>query len=484
MKVLLLAAEFSPLAKVGGLGDVVGELPHALKSLGVDIRVCLPLHQNIDRNNLDLGDGEQVRVPHRLGDQVATIYRVNFEGLDLFLIDGNPIAQLEGIYSDSISDGHKFTFFSLAALRSAEANGWKPDILHAHDWHTSPAVVWLNQNREGDPFWEGTASLLTIHNLPYMGAGAEGALDLYGLEPIRDPRLPDWAHRQPLPMGLATADWINTVSSTYANEIQTPTFGHGLEGLIAGRSDRLSGILNGIDRNRWNPSTDSALQVRFNRKTLAERAEGGSRLRDSFGLSTDTRIPVISIISRLDYQKGIDLALEALSKLPSGPWQALILGTGDPALEEMATRFADSNPDRVRSFIRFDAQLARQIYAGADMILIPSRYEPCGLTQMIAMRYGCVPIVAATGGLKDTVIDYREDPSGTGFVFAQGDQVDFLSTIQDALAVFGDRRRWRGIQRRCMTMDFSWRRSARAYYRLYDRAQKARAEELEAPSLD
>lgn len=484
MRVLLLAAEFAPLAKVGGLGDVVGELPFALKSLGVDIRVYLPFHQSIDRSQLDLSEEDQVRVPNRSSDQAATIYRMNFESRDLFLIDGDPITKVEGIYSDPISDGHKFTFFSLAALRSAEATGWKPDVLHAHDWHTSPAVVWLEQNREGDPFWRATASLLTVHNLPYMGAGAEDALDYYGLEPVHDYRLPDWAQHQPLPMGLATADWVTTVSPTYAKEIHAPAYGHGLEGLITGRSDRVTGVLNGIDLTRWNPNTDKTLQVNFNRKTLVERLKGGTWLRESIGLSSDLRIPLISIISRLDYQKGIDLALEALSGLGSQSWQAVILGTGDPVLERMAAEFAESNPDRVRCFIRFDSQFARQIYAGADMILIPSRYEPCGLTQMIAMRYGCVPIVATTGGLKDTVIDYREDMKGTGFVFGYDDELDFLLTIQDALAVFGDRRRWRGIQKRGMAMDFSWGKSAQRYIQLYEQAQRARAGELKASSLD
>jgi starch synthase len=483
MRVLLLAAEFAPLAKVGGLGDVVGELPYALKSLGVEIRVYLPFHRHIDRSQLDLGEGDKVKVFNRSSEETATIYPLNFEGLDLTLVDGNPIASVEGIYSDPPSDGYKFTFFSLAALRSASAQGWKPDILHAQDWHTSPAVIWLKQNRDRDPFWQRTASLLTVHNLPYMGAGAEDALEHYGLDPILDHRLPEWAQRQPLPMGLATADWINAVSPSYADEIHTPDFGHGLEGLITGRSDRVTGILNGIDLTRWNPNIDQALSVHFDRDTLVERSKGELWLRDRLGFSTDKRVPLIAIISRLDYQKGIDLALKALANLKGEPWQAVILGTGDPELEGMAIDFAEGHSKRARSIIRFDAQLARQIYAGADIILIPSRYEPCGLTQMIAMRYGCVPIVAATGGLRDTVTDYRGDSRGTGFVFVLGDEINFLTTLKDAIAVFQDKRRWRGIQRRGMAMDFSWTRSAKKYFQLYERAQLTRTDELGIPSL-
>jgi starch synthase len=474
MRVLLLAAELAPLAKVGGLGDVVGELPHALKSLGVDIRVYIPFHKTINRSLLSYREMDEILVPHPSGSEVAKIYRSIIDGFEVYLIDGAPIAAVNGIYTDPVVDGYKFTFFSLAALEASRSADWKPDILHAHDWHTCAAVIWLKGNRDRDNFWKDTASLLTVHNLPYMGAGGEAALAFYGLEPIEDLRLPDWAQHTPLPMGLATADWINAVSPTYSQEIQTPTFGHGLESLITDRSDRVVGILNGIDLSRWDPKTDKVLADNYNRENLKPRGTVRASLLDTLGLSTDPEIPILTIITRLEHQKGADLAIGALSQLVEESWQFVLLGTGDPALEEMAKDFEIAHPDRVRSVIRFDAQLARTIYAGADMILIPSRYEPCGLTQMIAMRYGCVPIVAATGGLKDTVSDYDKNPNGTGFVYSPNTTDELAKAVLRAFSAFKEKRRWRGLRLRGMAKDFSWQSSAQRYLDIYNRAHHER----------
>lgn len=470
MKVLLLAAELSPLAKVGGLGDVVGELPQALSSLGVQLRVYIPFHKNIDRDSINYYEIDEVPVPHQDGTQLAKVYLARIGEIDVYLIDGGPIASVEGIYSDPGADGYKFAFFCLAALASTKSANWKPEILHAHDWHASPAIVWLHRNREVDPFWVQTASLLTVHNLPYMGAGAGEGLASYGIGPVQDPRLPDWAHHIPLPMGLATADWINTVSPTYAQEVQTPAFGHGLENLIIDKKDRLVGILNGIDPSRWDPETDDVIPENYSRDNLKERAIGRSVLANNLGLDVKSNTPLIAMITRLAHQKGADLAIKALSELMDEPWQFLLLGNGDPPLEQMAEEFETENPDRVRSVIKFDPKLSLQIYAGADMILIPSRYEPCGLTQMIAMRFGCVPLVAATGGLKDTVSDYREDPKGTGFIFELDEGAGIKTAIREAISAFQDKRRWRGLQLRGMAMDFSWDRSAREYIELYEKA--------------
>jgi starch synthase len=474
MRVLFLAAELAPIAKVGGLADVVGELPRALKSLGVDLRVYIPFHQTIDRSNISYREIDEFLVSHQSGSEVAKIYLSIIDGVEVYLIDGDPIVAANGIYTDPAADGYKFTFFSLAALEASRSAEWKPDILHAHDWHTCAAVIWLNRNRNEDAFWEDTVSLLTVHNLPYMGAGGEGALSFYGLEPMEDKPLPEWAQHTPLPMGLATADWINAVSPTYSREIQTPTFGHGLESLISDRSNHVKGIINGIDLARWDPQTDIAFTNNFNRDNLKPRENVKASLLEEMELATDPKIPLLAIITRLEHQKGADLAISALSQLIEETWQLVILGTGDPALEEMAKEFESTYPDRIRSFVRFDAQLARNIYGGADMILIPSRYEPCGLTQMIAMRYGCVPIVAATGGLKDTVTDYRRDPKGTGFLFELEDGEEHVDAIRDALSVFRDKRRWRGLQRRGMAMDFSWLKSARRYLQLYEIASEER----------
>jgi starch synthase len=474
MKVLLLAAELSPLAKVGGLGDVVGELPQALNTLGVQLRVYIPFHSSISRELINYRMVDELPIPQHAGDQIAKIYLTKIGNIDVYLIDGEPIASVDGIYSDPGPDGYKYTFFCMAAMASAKSAKWRPDILHAHDWHASPAVVWLYRNRDFDPFWNQTASLLTVHNLPYMGAGAGEGLASYGIDPVPDTRLPDWAQFMPLPMGLATTDWINAVSPTYAQEIQSPAFGHGLEDLIVDRQDHVVGIVNGIDLSRWDPGTDDVIPVNFNRDTLKERAIGRSLLLEQFGLDPSEKVPLIAMITRLVYQKGADLAIQAMSEILEEPWQFLLLGTGDPALEQMWEMFETSNPDRVRSVIKFEPELSRQIYASADVILIPSRYEPCGLTQMIAMRYGCVPVVAATGGLKDTVSDYRVDPRGTGFVFDMNEGVGIKTAVKDAISIFQDKRRWRGLQLRGMARDYSWDSSAREYLELYERAHQER----------
>jgi starch synthase len=270
----------------------------------------------------------------------------------------------------------------------------------------------------------------------------------------------------PLAMGLAAADWISTVSPTYAQEIQTPEYGYGLEGLISSRAGRLTGILNGIDYQIWDPEQDGALQANFNLEQLELRAANKRFLQEKAGLAVSGHIPLLGIISRLDYQKGINLALEALSGL-SGEWQLILLGTGDPELEAACREFEGQHAERSRCVLEFNAGLARQIYAGSDMILIPSRYEPCGLAQMIGMRYGNIPVVRSTGGLKDSVRDYDECENSTGFVFHDFDSQALTATLQRAIAVFEDSDSWKALQHRAMQQDFSWDRSAREYASLY-----------------
>jgi starch synthase len=353
-----------------------------------------------------------------------------------------------------------------------KSGGWKPDILHAHDWHTSAAIVWLHRNRNKDQFWHNTASILTVHNLPYMGAGGGTALLQYGIEKVEDQRLPDWAQHMALPMGLAKADWINAVSPTYSREIQTSAFGHGLENLIKDRENRVVGILNGIDLTRWDPERDQVLAHGFSRENLSARMGLRASLLKTLGLSTEPSVPLLGMITRLQHQKGVDIVFQALSQMVDDQWQFILLGSGDHNVEDLARNFAVDHPDRVRSVIEFDANLARKIYAGADMMLIPSRYEPCGLTQMIAMRYGCVPIVSATGGLKDTVSDYRENPKGTGFVFAPTKSEALTTALKNAFTAYGDHKRWHGLQRRGMASNFSWHESARKYFELYKKAHR------------
>jgi starch synthase len=469
LKVLVLAAEATPLAKVGGLGDVAGELPPALRELGLDVLLSLPLHPTVDAAGVRVDRSIHAQIPMagESGGVIAHLGEVN--GIPVLLIDGEPIRATPSVYADAEANGRKFGFFSLAALESCRVLGWRPAVVHSNDWHTAPAVYWISAHRPGDAFWRDTATILTIHNLGFMGAGSENALSLCGLQPAEDPRLPDWARTLPLPVGLLTADWLTAVSLTYAEEIRAPASGFGLEGLLESRADHLEGILNGIDPERWDPRLDPALPARFSRATLERRNRNRNALFAELGLQPEASTPILAMVTRLDSQKGVDLALEALDTLSDVGWSFILLGTGEPALEQQAESFARRHRGRAAVALRFDAPLSRRIFGGADMLLVPSRYEPCGLAQMIAMRYGCIPIVRATGGLKDTVRDELAG-EGTGFTFADPTPESLAQAVRRAVSAYSDRGRWGELQQRAMASDFSWRRSAEKYAGLYRRA--------------
>ena len=471
IKVLFLAAEAAPLIKIGGLGDVAGSLPAALSALpeSPDVRVVLPLYPQIKKSSLDLTPVTSFEVFHKDGPLLTKVFQTEVNGVPFYLIDGPPVASSSVVYSgDNNLDGIKFTFFSLAAMELVKILKWKPDILHAHDWHAAPAVYHLRLIKNSDDFFRKTKSLLTVHNLPYLGHGAEGALQAFGLPRAHMSALPDWAEHLPLALGLLSADKINTVSPGYADEMLTPEFGAHLEGFLASRKADLTGILNGLDLVSWDPETDSSLPVRYSNDTLEKRTENKKLLLEELGLTPDVKVPLLAMINRMDYQKGVDLVPPALEMITDLNWQAVILGTGDKDLEETA-RQLDLDHTSIRSFLKYDGALARRIYGGSDLILIPSRYEPCGLTQMIGMRYGCVPLARATGGLKDTIVDYQAEHSGksTGFLFEEATSEALADSLRRALAVYHDQRRWQGLQRRGMKLDFSWERSAVEYLYLY-----------------
>ncbi len=483
LNVLFLAAEAEPLVKIGGLGDVAGSLPKALRSLkkpaakfgALDVRLVIPVHGGVDLEEYGFRPAAKFAVP-RAGEPIpAEAWHTELDGVPVYGIVGPLIVPEDPVYSaDPGVDGPKFTFFSLAALELARSLDWRPHVLHANDWHTAPAVYWLALHRERSQFFADTASILEVHNLPYLGVGAESALASFDLPPATGSALPRWARRLPLPLGLLAADHIVTVSPGYAAEILTPEFGSGLEGFLRTRADSITGILNGLDLTRWDPANDPHVPVQFSDAELAHRVRNKIALQAALDLPPEPDLPVIAMITRLDHQKGVDIALEALRKIADRDWQAVILGTGDPGLERSTRSLASEHKNRVRALIQFDPALSRKIYAGADMMLIPSRYEPCGLTQMIAMRYGCVPVARATGGLRDTIRDYDHDAKGTGFLFQAADSDALASALRRSLDRYSDKRRWIGIQRRGMREDFSWERSARRYANLYQDLLMAR----------
>ncbi len=470
LKILFLASEAEPFVKVGGLADVAGSLPLALRSLpppatrgvGLDVRLVLPFHHATRIESLPFCMVAEFTVSRQGGNLPAQVFETNLGGMPVYFINGEPISRAASIYShDPAMDREKYAFFSLAALEMTRCMDWKPDIIHANDWHTALAVYAL-RSRQADPELGGLHSVLTLHNLPYMGGDATDVLEAYGLKPAEDDLLPSWARTQALPLGLWAADAVVPVSPTYGREILTPAFGCGLDAFLLSHSDRISGILNGLDLVAWNPETDNQLPANFNVENLSRRAANKAALQTHLGLKEDNRVPVLAMIGRIDPQKGVDVTLDTLRQMTEHAWQFVILGSSDPSLENAARNLQVDYPERVRAVIGYDAPLSRLIYGGADMFLMPSRYEPCGLAQMIAMRYGCVPVVHATGGLKDTVHEGL-----TGFLFESANSGSMQEALLRALSVYADPVQWQQFQKNGMQADFSWPRFAAQYATIY-----------------
>ena len=464
INILFLAAEAEPFVKVGGLGDVAGTLPRALRALSnddlkVDVRLVLPLHSVIRSNTLrPVGI---YSIPRGRTEIEVDVYEGVLDGMPVYFISGEPIRASGSVYSSNNRlDAEKYTFFSLAALELPRQISWEPNIIHANDWHTALAAYgnlvkrWNEKSRR-------VSSMVTIHNLPFLGPNVKEILEEYGL-PLANTDLPDWARVMPMPLGLWASDAMVAVSPTYADEILHPEFASGLQDFFRNRTEGLHGILNGIDLVSFDPQTDPTLAANFNAETLSERLRNKAALQQRAGLPQSPDVPLLGIVSRMDQAKGIDIALKGLKIMAKQDWQLVLLGAGDPKLEVMARKLQDDMPGRVCVENRYDAKLARQIYGGSDIFLMPSRYEPCGISQMIAMRYGSVPLVRAVGGLHDTVTD-----SETGFVFVDQKVKSFNDTLRRALQLYPDRARWMEFQKAGMAQDFSWTRSARKYLELY-----------------
>ncbi len=464
INVLFLAAEAEPFIKVGGLGDVAGTLPRALRALSnddvkLDVRLVIPYHPAVKADTFKpLGMFSIKRAETEIQVEVSESI---LNGMPVYFIGGEPISANGSVYSSNAKlDAEKYIFFSLAALELPRLINWQPDVIHANDWHTAMSVYGSLAKRweEGE---RHVASVLTLHNLPFMGPDSNSIIESYGMK-LAQTDLPDWARVMPLPLGLWASDAIVAVSPTYGREILTQEYGCGLDEFFRSRAQTVSGILNGLDTASFNPADDSALGVNFDISSLEKRFSNKALLQKRLGLPLESEAPLLAMVTRMDVQKGVDLALTALKSMKNLKWQAVILGTGDPKLEEAALELQASYPDRIKVETRYDAGLARQIYAGSDMLLMPSRYEPCGLSQMIAMRYGCVPIVRAAGGLNDTV-----QHGETGFVFQKAHHMSLMAAIKSAFKVFSDHEKWQVIQRAGMAQDLSWENSAKKYLELY-----------------
>ena len=471
----MLAAEAAPLAKVGGLADVVGSLPKALRALGHDVRVAIPGYGAIDWVRWTPTSKAKFPVYTTWGANEAEVWETTVDGVPHLLVTGPPIPRERWIYGRSIEeDGPKFIFFSLAALWATENLVWKPDVVHAHDSHAGAAVWWLATEGRDNPFFRDVASVFTIHNLPYAAQGAGKALGEYKLRRNDATLALDEKYRDSLMgLGILGADWLTTVSPTYAREIRTAEGGHGLDGVLRARGERLAGILNGIDVESWNPAADTELIAPFDASGLPRRVRNKTELQREAGLEPDVRMPLLAAVTRLVKEKGFDIAIPAIRRWLDRGGQFVLLGTGDPTLEHEYAQLELRYPHRASVRLRFDARYARRIYGGADALVLPSRYEPCGLAQMIAMRYGCVPIARRTGGLADTVVD-AGDPGGTGLMFDEFNAWALWDALDRAVKVYAQPAKWAELQQTGMARDFSWSSSARQYASVYANAMTAR----------
>lgn len=479
INVLFLAAEAEPFVKVGGLGDVAGALPRFLRRLSndeikFDARLVIPQHTAIKTESLKpVG-----MFPLQRGSSEVQVeaFEGALENVPVYFINGEPIRASGSVYSSNNKlDAEKYIFFSLAALELPRQLNWKPDIIHCNDWHTALAA-YGNLVKRWEDKKNRIASIVTIHNLPFMGPNVKEILEAYGVA-LANTDLPDWARVLPMPLGLWASDAIVAVSPTYASEILHEEFGCGLQEFLRNRTDTLRGILNGLDTASYDPQTDSALSANFNADSLSARAKNKTALQEKLGLPIDANIPLLGMVSRMDPQKGVDIALKGLRMMKKQHWQFVLLGAGNPKLEALAKKLQEDLPDRIRVETRFDAKLARQIYAGSDIFLMPSRYEPCGISQMIAMRYGSIPLVRAVGGLHDTVTD-----SETGFAFVDAKVKSFNDALRRALTLFPDRSKWETLQKAGMALDFGWQASAQQYADLYKKLVEESHEAYQKPA--
>lgn len=476
INILFIASEADPFVKIGGLGDVAGSLPTTIRSLSdaetkYDIRLAIPYYGVLKKKLPNLT--RIAEFPLHTGSLTiqTSVYEYELKGMPVYFIDGAPIKEEDPVYGTNfVADAEKFIFFSLACLELPRILKWKIDILHANDWHTAIAIHQLATSpvsRTGSPF---TSKIITIHNLPFMGTGSEDALTKFGIEPADDPSLPVWARTLPLPMGLSGADYLVPVSQTYAQEILTPDFGCGLETFLSQRKDQIIGILNGIDPLIWNPETDELIASDYNTEDISGKARCKAALQAEVGLQETNRIPLLVLISRMDQQKGVDLAIDALRSIGNLQWQAVILGSGDPRLEKAALDLQNAFPNKVKVKILFDSAFSHRMYAGADILMMPSRYEPCGLSQLISMKYGTIPVARATGGLKDTIKDTSKRGIGTGFLFSEANAAETARALKRAINTFSTPIEWQAVVKLAMSQDYSWANSAREYCSLYQQA--------------
>ena len=474
-RVLFVASECVPFIKTGGLADVVGSLPKYFDKENYDVRVMIPKYTCIPQKYKDqMTYLTNFYMNYQYRDCYVGLFEMEYQGVHFYFIDNEEYFSGYGPYTDMKFDLEKFAFFSKAALSALPVLNFKPDIIHCHDWQTGLIPVHIHDRFQANPFYWDTKTIMTIHNLKFQGVWDVKTIQRYSELTdyyFTSDKLEAYKNGNMLKGGLVYADKITTVSNTYAEEIKTEYYGEGLDGLMRARANNLVGILNGIDYDAYNPEADPMIPYTYTVENFRkEKCKNKAALQKELGLKEDPKAFMIGVVSRLTDQKGFDLIKCVMDEICAEDVQLVILGTGEKDYENLFKHYAWKYPDRVSANICYSEALSHKIYASCDAFLMPSRFEPCGLSQLMALRYGTVPIVRETGGLKDTVEAYNEyEHTGTGFSFANYNAHEMLKIINYAKSVYFDKKRdWNKIVERAMQADFSWDASAKKYQELYD----------------
>jgi starch synthase len=474
MKIVFVASESVPYSKTGGLADVVGALPKALASVGCEVEVFLPRYKITKPGAVVPGAGS-ITVPLSGGFKFASIQVAGeASGVRTYLMECPELFDRDQLYmangKDYPDNAERFAAFSMAALEFIKRSSAPPAVIHCHDWQSALVPVYLRSLYADDPFYANTSVLFTIHNIGYQGLFPPEIMPRISIDKslFKIEGLEYYGKANLLKGGIVFSDFVSTVSQKYAQEIQTDEFGHGLEGVLRSRAGRLVGILNGVDYEDWNPASDKLISANYSPGDMAGKEICKKALLESMGAHNPILDrPVLGIVSRFVRQKGFDLIAQVADELMREDLYITALGTGEPEYEELFLSLAEKYPDKFLVKVAYDNTLAHQIEAGADMFLMPSRYEPCGLNQIYSMKYATVPVVRATGGLDDTVQPF-DGEKGTGFRFRQYSPVALLACLQRAIATFRDPNAWSILQQNCMQEDFSWTQSAKKYANLYE----------------
>lgn len=473
MKVCVVSSEVFPFSKTGGLADVAGSLPKALKNNGVDVCVLSPRYKSTDK--FDIKTVGQFEV--NIGSRTEEYYLGKYEnGIEYYFIGNDYYFKRDFLYNDGTKDyddnAERFSLFSMAALDTLKHIDFKPDIIHVNDWQTSLVAIYKKLYYQNDDFLNRSKTLLTIHNIGYQGLFEQYKMEKLGLpyDIFNIEGIEFYGKINLLKGGIIFSDFVNTVSKTYAQEIQKESFGAGLDGLLRSINYKLTGIVNGIDNEYWNPESDSTIYYKYSAKNIEKKNKNKEELKKELKLAKNDA-PLFGMVSRMATQKGLDILIEAIKKLFKNKGQKaqfVFLGTGDRAIEEQLISIKKQHTGDISANIKFDEELAHKIYAASDFFLMPSLYEPCGLGQLIAYRYGTIPVVRATGGLKDTVKSLTKSKNGTGFIFNSYSEDALLKQmVYAANKFFSDRQLIDSVRHRIMELDYSWENQSKQYIKLY-----------------